>query len=186
MHPTDEVANQRSLERFVVFELDAEEYAVPIKTVTEVVPYLEVSPVPGAPAYILGLMNLRGKVVPVLDLEKKFNLSRSSDDNRAHIMIAESDQQLLFGILVDYVREVLKVPSEAIKPAPQAIKSNIATEYLGGVIVLGNEQEGAEERIVVVLNLQKILSDTDVEESRAAIKHGQQTTDTPSNEGGTS
>jgi purine-binding chemotaxis protein CheW len=189
MNPTSEATqvDQLSLERFVVFELDTEEYAVPINAVTEVVPYVEIIPVPGAPEYILGLINLRGKVVPVLDLEKKFDLRRTTEGGREHIMIVESDQKLLFGIVVDYVREVLKVPHDLVKPAPQAVKHDISAEYLGGVIVLGGEHDdtAAEERILVVLDLQKILSDTNVGELQAAGAGAQQGADAPNNEGGT-
>jgi purine-binding chemotaxis protein CheW len=175
MGPTSQPAapDQLSLERFVVFELDAEEYAVPILTVTEVVPYTEIIPVPGAPAYILGLINLRGKVVPVIDLEKRFSLPRSNAARPGHIMIAESEQKLLFGIVVDYVREVLKVPHDVLKPAPEAIKSSIAAEYISGIIVLGEDDDTqagppAAERMLLVLDLQKILSDANVEELRVA------------------
>jgi len=188
MNPSSEAArhDQFSLERFVVFELDGEEYAVPITVITEVVPYVEIIPVPGAPEYILGLINLRGKVVPVLDLKKKFNLGHNTNGGHAHIMVAESEQKLLFGIVVDYVREVLKVPHDSVKPAPQAVKEDISAEYVGGVIVLGGEQEdtAVEERILVVLDLQKILSDANVEELQAAEASGQQSTDKPINQEG--
>src|SRR6476620_8754767 len=121
MNPANEPTNaQVHYVQFVVFVLDSEEYAVPIMTVTEVVPSIEITPVPGAPEYILGLTNLRGKVLPVLDLEKKFDLNRQSQDMPKHIMFAESEEKTLFGILVDQVKEVLKIPADIITPTPQA------------------------------------------------------------------
>jgi purine-binding chemotaxis protein CheW len=170
MSPTnvsDSVEKQAAFEQFVVFQLDNETYAVPILSVTEVVLTLEITPVPNAPEYILGLMNLRGKVLPVLDLEKKFQLNREGQVVGQHIMVAESEQKVLFGILVDQVVEVLRISPDAIKPPPEIIKSKISAEYLPGVIIVENKPgttiEG-EESIVLILDLQKILSDKNIEE----------------------
>jgi purine-binding chemotaxis protein CheW len=151
---------------------------VPILAVTEVVPSIEITPVPGAPEYILGLTNLRGKVLPVLDLEKKFDLNRQSQNTRKHIMFAESEQKVLFGILVDRVKEVLKIPADVIAPTPQAVKSKISSEYLGGVIVLGGSegQQSSEERMLLILDLQKILSDKNVGELQAVQNASPQAT----------
>jgi purine-binding chemotaxis protein CheW len=168
MNPNNEPHDaQVQLEQFVVFVLDEAEYAVPILAVSEVVPSIEITPVPGAPTYILGLSNLRGKVVPVLDLEKKFQLSRSTETVRQHIMIAESEQNALFGILVDQVEEIIKIPRDAIKPTPEMVKSDISAEYLGGVILLNDASDAAtppDERMLLILDLKKILTDTNVAE----------------------
>jgi purine-binding chemotaxis protein CheW len=136
-------------------------------------------------------MNLRGKVVPVLDLEKKFGLTRDTQDARQHIMIAESAQKMLFGIVVDHVEEVLKISNDRIKPAPEAVKNNISAEYLGGVLILGGRQDqqaaqatASKERVLLILDLQKILSDADAAELRAA-QAPQSTPTNAINEGGT-
>jgi purine-binding chemotaxis protein CheW len=172
MSPTsanDLKEKQTVFEQFVVFQLDNETYAVPILSVTEVVLTMEITPVPNAPEYILGLMNLRGRVLPVLDLEKKFQLNREGQTVRQHIMVAESEQKVLFGILVDQVMEVLRISPDAIKPPPEIIKSKISAEYLPGVIILedkpgtGTATESGEH-IVLILDLQKILSDKNIEE----------------------
>jgi purine-binding chemotaxis protein CheW len=183
MNPSNEPGETTvRFEQFVVFVLDEEEYAVPILAVTEVVHSIEITPVPGAPAYILGLTNLRGKVLPVLDLEKKFQFTRTTEVVRQHIMIAESEQKLLFGVLVDRVREVLKIPHGAIKPTPDMVKSNISAEYLGGVILLENpatEEKQESVRTLLILDLKKILSDTNIQELHAAADQ-----QAPTNEGG--
>ncbi len=174
-------------EQFVVFQLDNEEYAVPILSVTEVVPTLDITPVPDAPAYILGLTSLRGKIVPVLDLEKRFQLVRTTPNASQHIMVAESEQKVLFGILVDKVKEVLKIPEHTIKPPPDILKSKISAEYLPGVIVLEGQHPGSEERILLILDLQKILSDKNVEELQAVQPTSPQTmqeSDNQANQGG--
>jgi len=180
----EQAASQARLEQFVVFVLDNEEYAVPILSVTEVVPTLEITAVPNAPDYILGLTNLRGKIVPVLDLEKKFALHRDTQTIHQHIMIAESGQKVLFGILVDQVKEVLKIPADAIKPPPEILQARISSEYLPGVIVLeGDPQQGVQERILLILDLQKILSEKNVEELQA-VQGGSVTPPAPINEKG--
>jgi purine-binding chemotaxis protein CheW len=167
MNPANNTSHAKEFEQFVVFELDSEEYAVPILMATEVVPTPAITPVPNAPDYILGLVNLRGKVLPVLDLEKKFQLQREAAAAHRHIMIAESEQKTLFGILVDQVTEVLKISKEAIKPSPEIVKSKIAAEYLPGVIVLEDDRSGqtaSEPRVLLILDLQKILSDKNIQE----------------------
>jgi purine-binding chemotaxis protein CheW len=167
MNPAHDLSQTAALEQFVVFDLDGEEYGVPILTATEIVPTPVITPVPNAPAYILGLVNLRGKILPVLDLEKKFQLQRETPAVHRHIMIAESEQKVLFGILVDQVTEVLKVPKEAIKPSPDILKNKIAAEYLPGVIVIEDEGSGQtvkDPRVLLILDLQKILSDKNIKE----------------------
>jgi purine-binding chemotaxis protein CheW len=160
----DPAQGQSTSEQFVVFYLDNEAYAVPILSVTEVVPTLEITPVPNSPAYILGLINLRGKVLPVLDLEKKFQLPRETQAVHQHIMVAESEQKILFGVLVDKVKEVLRIPSDTIKPPPEIIKSKISAEYLQGVIIVEDKLQDTNDNIILILDLQKILSDRNIEE----------------------
>jgi purine-binding chemotaxis protein CheW len=172
MKPSDtSSASHGSIEQFVVFALDAEEYAVPILSVVEVVPILDITPFPDAPDYIIGLANLRGKILPVLDLEKKFQLNNGTAGSREHIMVAESQQNIQFGILVDKVKEVLKIPSDAIQPAPEMIKAKIAAEYLPGVIILGSNDANAQVvRMLLILDMQKILSDKNIEQLHEAAK----------------
>jgi purine-binding chemotaxis protein CheW len=167
-----EAQSQQALVQFVVFAINNEEYAVPIAAVAEVVPSVDVIPVPGAPTYILGLMNLRGKVIPVLDLQKKFNIGISQPTAHQHIIVAESAQHTLFGVVVDYVEQVLKISDDKIKPVPEAVKDSISAEYIGGVIVITAEQDSqksgdmADERMLLILDLQKIISDADAAELR--------------------
>ena len=144
-------------QQMIVFELDKEEFAVPIKEVREVIKVIEIAAVPQSPPFILGIINLRGKIVPVLDLEKKFNLVREVNTTAQHIMIAEGVNNTMLGILVDRVSEVLKVSPDSIKPTPQVINSKISPDFVKGVIVL--EQP---ERLLVLLDLQKILTEQEV------------------------
>lgn len=152
---------KQQFEQFVVFSLDNEEYAVPVLSVVEVVPKLEITPFPDAPDYIIGLANLRGKILPVLDLEKKFQLTTTGVAHK-HIMVAESEQEVQFGILVDQVKEVIKIPSSSIQPSPEMLKAKIGAEYLPGVIIFENKKEKA--RMLLILDMPKILSDKHIEQ----------------------
>lgn len=156
---------QISLAQMIVFELDQEEYAVPILDVTEVIRKSEITPVPQGPGFISGIINLRGKVVPVLDLEKRFSLIHESDTTPTHIIIAETEKENAYvGVLVDQVSQVLKIPEDMIKPVPTAVTSKIAKDFLKGVIVLEeeNKKEGTE-RILLILDLRRVLSMEDIE-----------------------
>lgn len=187
MDEADKTADDKApLEQFVVFKLGPEEYAVPILAVTEVVNTLEITPVPDAPDFILGLINLRGKIVPVLDLDKRFDLEEPEGVDRQHILVAESQQHVLFGFLVDQVTEVLKLSQDHIKPAPDVVKSKISAEYLPGVIIFGEEGQPPEtERIILILDLQKILSDKEAGQLQAVQgSQADQPATTNSNEGG--
>ena len=149
-----EVQPAAALRQLVVFVLDKEEYAVPIHEVREVLKIPKITPVPNSPSFILGVINLRGKIVPVLDVEKRFNLVR--DDTGTvpeHVMITEGQDGTPFGVQVDRVSGVLKVPENMIQPTPEMVKSRISADYLGGVIVIESE------RILLLLNVQKILTE---------------------------
>ena len=153
----------------IVFELDKEEFAVPINEVKEVIKIIEIAAVPQSPPFILGIINLRGKIIPVLDLEKKFNLFRETEKTSQHIMIAEGNSGNLLGVVVDNVSEVLKITPESIKPTPQIINSKISSDFVKGVIVL--EQP---ERLLLLLDIQRVLS---VEELKS-LQHTENQADT--------
>jgi purine-binding chemotaxis protein CheW len=156
---------KQQFEQFVVFSLDNEEYAVSVLSVAEVVPTLEITPFPDAPDYIIGLVNLRGKILPVLDLENRFQLKPTTGGAHKHIMVAENEQKVQFGILVDQVKEVIKIPSSSIQPAPKMLKAKIGTEYLPGVIILENKnKEAGKTRMVLILDIPKILSDKHIKQ----------------------
>lgn len=170
MDQSDLPANPaQQFEQFVVFSLDNEEYAVPVLSVAEVVATLEITPFPNAPNYIIGLANLRGKILPVLDLEKKFHLNSAKDGVRGHIMVAESVQKVQFGILVDKVKEIVKIPRDAIQPPPVMLKAKIGNDYLPGVIVLENASGAEKSRILLILDMPKILSDKTIEQLRTTL-----------------
>jgi purine-binding chemotaxis protein CheW len=154
------------MQQMVVFELDKEEYAVPITEVQEVVKIPVITPVPQSPAFILGIINLRGKIVPILDMEKLFKLARENKGISEHIMVTEDGCGNLFGVQVDKVTEVLKISQESIQTTPKMITNKISAEYLKGVAVIKKENS---ERVLLILDLQKILTAEDLGGIQKAI-----------------
>jgi purine-binding chemotaxis protein CheW len=127
-------------EQLVTFELDKEEYASIITDLREIIRIPDITPIPGAPEFIRGILNLRGQIVMVIDLEKRFHLKREHPAEPKHIIIAEVEDSV-FGITVDEVTGVLRVPETTIKPTPQLITSKIHAEYLKGVVILGEAEK---------------------------------------------
>ena len=172
------------LVQLVVFDLDNEEYAVPIEDLREIIRIPEIAPVPNAPEFIRGILNLRGTIVVVVDLEKRFKLTREGAAPSAHIIITQIKDST-FGLIVDKVSEVLRVPVSKIKPTPSLVSSKIHADYLKGVAVLETEnstKELTEEecrrllaerqsqkatktsktRLIIILDLPKMLAEEEL------------------------
>lgn len=151
-----------TLIQLVVFELDKEEYAVPIGDIREIIRIPEIAPVPNAPEFIRGILNLRGTIVVVIDLEKRFHLAREGKAPPEHIVITEVNGST-FGIVVDKVSEVLRVPVSKIQPTPSLVSSRIHADYLKGVAVLEEAAnaiaEASKSRLIILLDLPKMLQE---------------------------
>jgi purine-binding chemotaxis protein CheW len=129
--------------QLVVFALDNEEYAIPITDLREIIKIPEITSIPNAPGFISGLLNLRGKIVVVVDLERRFNLMRESKTVSQHIIITEVGENI-FGVIVDEVAEVLRVPTTSIQATPALVSSKIHAGYLKGVVVLDKREPTKE------------------------------------------
>ncbi|HYO60132.1 chemotaxis protein CheW [Archangium sp.] len=139
--------------QYMGFRLGEEDYAVPILRVKEIIAYSPVTHVPGMPAVVLGVINLRGKVVPVVDLAIKFGLPRRPVTKWSCIVIVEADmegQRTEVGILTDAVSQVLELAPRDIQPPP-AFGTRLRVEFLEG---LGCQEGG----FVLLLNLDRLLS----------------------------
>lgn len=141
--------------QLVVFKLGEEEYGVDILNVQEIIKMVDFTKLPNLPNFIEGVINLRGKIIPVIDLKKRFNLTAKeyTDDNR--IVVIEVNG-LTVGMVVDAVSEVLRISSNTIEATP-AIISSIDTEYLQGVGKL-------EDRLLILLDIEKIFTINQKEE----------------------
>ncbi len=136
----------------VTFTLEHEIYGINVMQVQEVLREVEVAPVPGAPNYILGIINLRGNVVSVIDARTRFGLPVKDSDDMTRIIVIEVQQQII-GILVDSVAEVVDVKSDEIDSAPNVGNSE-SSKYIDGVVSRG-------DMLLILVDLNKLLSDSE-------------------------
>lgn len=136
--------------QLVTFRLKEETYGINVMQVQEVLRVAEIAPVPGAPDYVLGIINLRGNVVTVIDTRKRFGLPTAERDDSSRIVIIESDQQVV-GILVDGVAEVVELHQSEIDVAP-SIGNDEHSRYIQGVASRADD-------LLIVVDLNKLLSE---------------------------
>ncbi len=135
--------------QYVVFQIDKEEFGVEILRTQEIHRYTKITRVPNAPHYVKGVINIRGEIIPVVDLRQRFGLESSNIQESTRIItVLIKDYQI--GLLVDNVNEVLWIETNAIELAP-SVAGGIEKEYLSGVGKI-------ENRLIVLLNLEKILN----------------------------
>lgn len=141
--------------QIVVFELDKEAYAVPVTDVLEVMKMPDITPVPDSTPAILGFINLRGKIIPILSLDVRFHLKRHHDEvGMKHVMIVDANDAP-FGILVDTVIEVARIEQSMIQPAPAEIQHAIDTHFIHGVVI---RQQEEQKQAILLLNLKQLLN----------------------------
>ncbi|EIL92358.1 chemotaxis signal transduction protein [Rhodanobacter fulvus Jip2] len=144
----------------LTFNLAGEEYGVDILTVREIRGWSRVTRIPQTPDYLLGVLNLRGAIVPIMDLRLRFGLERESyGDNTVMIIVAVDER--LFGIVVDAVSDVVDIDPAAIKPVPD-MGVVVDTRYLKGLAT-------HVERMVMLLDVEKLMRPEDVETLDAAM-----------------
>lgn len=132
----------------VTFRLERESFAVPIERVREVVRVTEITRVPEAPPHIRGVTNLRGRVLPVVELRTRLGLTAAVTTPSSRILVVESQGRLL-GLLVDGVSRVVKVPSSSVVPPPEEVLSE-RTDYIPGVARMG-------DLLLILLDLDRAL-----------------------------
>ena len=141
----------------VTFNL-GEEYGVPISQVQEIVRVGNITMVPNSPGYMEGVINLRGRVLPVLNLRKRLKLPATEISKSSRIVVTEISEKVI-GLLVDAVSHVIKVPPGFVENAPEEVLE-VDTDYITGVGKL-------KERLIILLDLEKLLK-----RERADIKEG--------------
>lgn len=134
----------------VIFRLDKEEFGIEINQVKEVVPLVEITRIPAAPSHIVGIINLRGQVIPIVDLASQFGLIKHDQfSKKARIVVIDLVDNIV-GIIVDEVPDVLKISKEKIEPTPDFLKQKIKTPYITSVAKLN-------DRIILLLDIGKII-----------------------------
>ena len=142
------------MNQYVSFLLGEEEYGVDIAKVHEIIRFPEITRVPRMPEFIDGVINLRGKVIPVMNLRKKFALPDKEYDRKQRIIVIEIDQKTT-GMIVDGVSEVLDIEAKQIDPAP-AMGTDVNTDFIKGMAKLG------DERLMILLNIENILTSEEI------------------------
>jgi len=151
---TKAVDNDEVLQ-WVTFKLENETYGVNVMQVQEVLRYSDIAPVPGAPSYVLGIINLRGSVVTVIDTRSRFGLASADVTDNTRVVIIESDKQVI-GILVDSVAEVVYMKASEIELAPN-VGTDESAKFIKGVC-------NRESELLILVDLDKLLSDEEWDE----------------------
>jgi purine-binding chemotaxis protein CheW len=137
-------------EHLVTMFLSDEEYGIDVRLVQTIIRVTEITPVPRAPGFIKGVINLRGRIIPVVDLKRKLNLGEVDTAARASRIAVVKVRERLIGLLVDGASQVLRVPLTRIEAAPEEVVE-IDANYIRGVAKL-------DERLIILMDLQKILA----------------------------
>jgi len=147
----DEAQKKQDAElmQLVTFSIGEEEFGVDILKVQEIIRMMEITKVPRAPEFVEGVINLRGKVIPIIDLRRRFGLSARGHDKHTRIIVIEINNMIV-GFVVDSVSEVLRIPSSTVEPPPPVV-SGMESEYISGVGKL-------EDRLLILLDLDRLLS----------------------------
>ena len=141
--------------QWVTFQLENETYGINVMQAQEVLRYTEIAPVPGAPDYVLGIINLRGNVVTVIDTRSRFGLPAGDVSENSRIVIIEAEKQVI-GIMVDSVAEVVYLRSSEIDAAP-AVGTEESAKFIQGV----SNRDG---QLLILVDLNKLLSDEEWED----------------------
>jgi purine-binding chemotaxis protein CheW len=140
---------ENTLLQLVTFAISEEEFGIDILRVQEIIRIMPITKVPNSPPAVEGVINLRGKVIPVIDLRKRFGMEPREHDSHTRIIVIEM-HAMIVGFVVDGVSEVLRIQSSTVEPPP-AVVAGIESEYIKGVGKL-------EDRLLILLDLDKLLT----------------------------
>lgn len=143
---------QQDEQQLVVFDLSSEAYGVDIGAVREIIRLQDITKVPRTPEFVEGVINLRGKVIPVVDLRKRFGLPVEEESKENRIVVVDIGAQDI-GVVVDAVTEVLRIATESVEP-PASVITTADSEYLLGIAKL-------DSRLIILLDLERVLTETE-------------------------
>lgn len=153
-------ASSQGLQQVLCFALAGEAYALPILKVREIQAQATLTRIPKAPAYMPGVINLRGAIVPILELRHRFSLGEAPEETRPVIVIVEVQGRTL-GIRVDSVSDVLDLDPAAIRPAPElGTQSALGREFIAGLASLPGTT--GSDAMLILLDLDRLLSDSEL------------------------
>jgi len=144
----DKMQTSSEIYQLVTFNLGNEEYAVDILKVQEINRMVEITSIPKARSYVEGVINLRGKVIPIINLRKRFGLDSKELNSHSRIIVVDIGTSI--GLIVDSVSEVLRLSSDTVEPPPPMTAGNGSAEYIKGVGKL-------PDRLLILLDIEKLL-----------------------------
>ncbi len=153
----DEEGEDTQEDKFLTFVLNKEEFGIEIRHVTEIIGIQNITEVPDLPHYIKGVINLRGKVIPVMDVRLRFALVERPYDDRTCIIVINIDEQSV-GLIVDRVSEVLDIPKSGIEPPPR-VNMGESSRFIQGMGKVGDQ-------VKILLNANQLLFDFNKGEDR--------------------
>jgi purine-binding chemotaxis protein CheW len=142
--------------QLVVFELGGEEFGVEIMNVQEIIRMPEMTQIPHSPDFVEGVINLRGRIIVVVNLSKRFNTRSRTTDENSRIIVVEIANAVV-GMIVDSVNEVLRIPASNVEPAPELVTSKVSRNYLKGVGKI-------DKRLLILLDLARVMTVEEVDE----------------------
>lgn len=140
--------------QLVTFSIGEEEFGVNILKVQEINRTMEITKVPRSPEFVEGVINLRGKVIPIIDLRRRFGLVPKPEDKDTRIIVIEINS-VIVGFVVDAVSEVLRIPASTVEPPPPVV-AGVESDYISGVGQL-------KDRLLIMLDLDRLLSTEDLD-----------------------
>ncbi|MCB1191552.1 MAG: purine-binding chemotaxis protein CheW [Leptospiraceae bacterium] len=140
---------------YLIFAIEDREYGIEIKYLIEIVALHNITEIPDVPNFVKGVINLRGKVIPVIDIRLRFKFPSKDYHDRTCVVIVNIGS-LVVGLIVDSVREVIKIPKESIEPAPR-IGDSISSRFIQATGKIG-------DGVKILLNLEKLLYDKEAQE----------------------
>jgi len=145
----EDIENE-GLMQLVGFEVGKEMFGVDILMVREIIRSAPITAVPNSPEFVEGVINLRGDIIPVIDLRKRLNLFHGDQQEKNWILILDIDKNVT-GFVVDKVDEVMKIEEDSIEPAPEIVLAGLESQYIRGVCEIG------EKQLMILLNFDNIL-----------------------------
>lgn len=150
---TEMAVKTADINHMVGFRVGKEEFGVDILKVREIIRMVDITQIPSAPDFVEGIINLRGKVIPIIAMRKRFGLGQADASNHTRIMVMDLDDKLI-GFIVDSVSEVIRISSEEIQPAPSVVIGMAEQDCIAGVI-------NHAERLLVALDLERMFSNAE-------------------------
>ena len=148
--------------QLAIFVIGNEEFGVDISQVIEIIKLTSITPIPKASSFIEGIMDLRGRILPVIDLAKRLTLKSRPHSEKTRIVVVEIEKNII-GMIVDEVTEVLRLPKEDIEDIPHILGGIIQHSCIKGIGKLGNE------RLLILIDLAEVLSSEEIETIKKAV-----------------